>query len=614
MALTAKRTDGVSVVHAVDTNQIQDLLTGVMTDQRVTLAGGLTVNNVVSFGPPSGGDDSTPLQTLVTNMPAAGGTIMVVPGTYLVHDLTWKSNVSLWAYPGTVNFKNVTASKNTITTTGTLDQVSIIGINFDMTSVAWSALCFTGSDAGGQVTNLTIRDCRFKNPSSTWMIQISYTIVDPTIPSSKNTRIRIEDCYDDATGQASTLENWILVNCQDVVIANNTLQNATATLGAQIGIYGYCRNVRFIGNYTSGFACARALYIQQSDNVVVLGDQFRTATDTSAITVFNSKDVSITGCTSTLPLTGNGAFVGITDHAGATFDGHTNLYTPSSNVRVQSNRADGGSYTVALTANNMQGQTDVFVESNMVSPYRSLFLLSGIPASPSGTIKNLNIQGNHVISDSGFSGGVACVEISGNVSASLGGVSGVQIQDNWFPISGGGGSGTDIEILNLADDVTIEGNHHAGSSTPIVVAAATTKLKMFNNPGADAGIGGVRIVSFPNPSGALTSAQTSFLTTTTPNDGHDHLYRVGGSVVITTLGSGSINLQVTYSDQAFTSRTATIPLTPQTGAFGAAANTADDWKGSMMITCYPNTAITLKTAGTFTACTYQMSGHLEQLA
>ncbi len=44
MALESNRTDGVDTVKALDVNQFKDLLTGVMTDQPVTLADGLTVS------------------------------------------------------------------------------------------------------------------------------------------------------------------------------------------------------------------------------------------------------------------------------------------------------------------------------------------------------------------------------------------------------------------------------------------------------------------------------------------------------------------------------------------------------------------------------------------
>lgn len=112
----------------------------------------------------------------------------------------------------------------------------------------------------------------------------------------------------------------------------------------------------------------------------------------------------------------------------------------------------------------------------------------------------------------------------------------------------------------------------------------------------------------------VAAAIASLAATTSLNDGRKHLYRVSGTVTITTLGSGAINLEVTYTDDSGAARTCIIPLCAEAGAFAAAANTADAWKGSVVILVNPNTAITALTAGTFTGCTYNASAVIERLS
>src|SRR5439155_3648434 len=109
--------------------------------------------------------------------------------------------------------------------------------------------------------------------------------------------------------------------------------NAPLTLNGHVAIYGYNRNVRFVGNYTQNWLCPNAMYIQQSDNVLVMGDQYRTTANQNAVAVKNSKDVSIVGCTTSLPTTAGDCVI-IRDFGGTTFDAHTNLYNQSNNVRV----------------------------------------------------------------------------------------------------------------------------------------------------------------------------------------------------------------------------------------------------------------------------------------
>lgn len=114
---------------------------------------------------------------------------------------------------------------------------------------------------------------------------------------------------------------------------------------------------------------------------------------------------------------------------------------------------------------------------------------------------------------------------------------------------------------------------------------------------------------------AQTAAVANLVSVTSPNDGVPHLYRVSGSVTITTLGSGSINLEVNYTDDNGVAHPACIiPLCAEAGTFATSATTADAYKGSLFLLVNPGTGITLKTAGTFTGCTYNTSGVIERLS
>lgn len=441
----------------------------------------LALNNI-RYIAPSGADDGPGLQTLVNTLSAAGGgAIVATPGAYIGNTaVNWKSNVSLWAYPRTATFKCTTVNGQILqNVTGALDGVTIFGLNFDMTAVGWSAIAFTGSDAAGQVTNLTIRDCQFKNPSSTWMIQVSYLIVDPTVPASKNQNIKIEDCRDDATGQTGTLENIIIINCQDVLIQGNTLINAPSPLGSHLSIYAYNRNVRVVSNYFSGWNANRALYVVQCDTVKFIGNEFRTTNNKTTVQIYNSKDIEASDNDMVTGSTGVG--VNIKDFTGTTFDAHTNIYSATQNVRIHHNRMDVMATCVQLDVSSTQGQSDIFVEANQMSPLRNAFFLTGMPAAPNATVQRITIRGNHISSHSAISPD-GCIDIVGNAAAANGGVQTVVIADNVIP--SGGGSSADITVRNLADDVFIEGNRCL-SPIQIKVDAACTHVRIQNNPGAE---------------------------------------------------------------------------------------------------------------------------------
>ena len=81
---------------------------------------------------------------------------------------------------------------------------------------------------------------------------------------------------------------------------------------------------------------------------------------------------------------------------------------------------------------------------------------------------------------------------------------------------------------------------------------------------------------------------------------------VGGSFNVTSYTSGTIQLQVTYTDQNNNAQTVTIPLTnpASPGNYVSGAAATGIYNGYVPICSKPNTTYTLKTVGTFTANYY----------
>lgn len=115
--------------------------------------------------------------------------------------------------------------------------------------------------------------------------------------------------------------------------------------------------------------------------------------------------------------------------------------------------------------------------------------------------------------------------------------------------------------------------------------------------------------------GKAAAAIASQATTTSPNDGLKHAYRISVVITITTLGSGSFSAEVSFTDDnAVAHGTCIIPVSTDAGAYATVANSASTWHGTTVINVNPNTAVTVLTAGTFTGCTYNFWAAIERLS
>lgn len=113
-----------------------------------------------------------------------------------------------------------------------------------------------------------------------------------------------------------------------------------------------------------------------------------------------------------------------------------------------------------------------------------------------------------------------------------------------------------------------------------------------------------------------TAANSSVATLTV--GAADASYMISGNVLVTTSSSETFSLYVDWTDEGNTARSTAIPLIRiATGGF--TANVASSFGAvpypstHIQIRCKAATAITIKTSGTFTGCTYNVEGYIQKI-
>ena len=113
-----------------------------------------------------------------------------------------------------------------------------------------------------------------------------------------------------------------------------------------------------------------------------------------------------------------------------------------------------------------------------------------------------------------------------------------------------------------------------------------------------------------------TAANSSVATLTV--GAADASYMISGNVLVTTSSSEAFSLYVDWTDEGNTARSTAIPLIRiATGGF--TANVASSFGAipypstHIQIRCKAATAITIKTSGTFTGCTYNVEGYIQKI-
>jgi len=114
---------------------------------------------------------------------------------------------------------------------------------------------------------------------------------------------------------------------------------------------------------------------------------------------------------------------------------------------------------------------------------------------------------------------------------------------------------------------------------------------------------------------AQTAAVASVATLTVGGD--DASYEVSANVLVTTSSSENFNIKVDYTDEGNTARTINLNVTEPAGSTTANirfTNGAIPYSTSVQhIRCKASTAITIKTTGTFTGCTYNIEGRITRI-
>lgn len=150
-------------------------------------------------------------------------------------------------------------------------------------------------------------------------------------------------------------------------------------------------------------------------------------------------------------------------------------------------------------------------------------------------------------------------------------------------------------------------NTFAFGALDLADADAITGVLPFAN-------GGMDVVS--GRATAQTAANNSVATLTV--GGADATYMVSGNILITTSSAEAFSLTVDYTDEGNTARSVAIPIVRiATGGFTAVTISASGAvpypSTTMQIRCKASTAITIKTSGTFTGCTYNVEGKIAKL-
>lgn len=157
----------------------------------------------------------------------------------------------------------------------------------------------------------------------------------------------------------------------------------------------------------------------------------------------------------------------------------------------------------------------------------------------------------------------------------------------------------------------------SGTAYPITTSGAltfNTKISTYNSV-ATTGWGVPAIYSSGRAT-AQTAANTSVATYTV--GGADGSFEVSANVLVTTATLHNFTVTCDYTDEGNTARTVTMPFSVLAGTFVTAitnASGAVPYEGiAIHLRCKASTAITIKTAGTFTTVTYNVEGSIRQIA
>jgi len=96
----------------------------------------------------------------------------------------------------------------------------------------------------------------------------------------------------------------------------------------------------------------------------------------------------------------------------------------------------------------------------------------------------------------------------------------------------------------------------------------------------------------------------------------DCTIEVSANVLVTTLGSGSFTVTVSYTDESNSARTLTLPFYVVAGTSATTINSAAPYMGiPLRCRVKANTNVSVQSvAGTFTGCTYNIEASIKRIS
>ena len=424
------------------------------TDQHVTTAGGVKLYvqpqsgewPVLAFGVVANGvtSDGALINKAISAAFAAGGGAVILPPKVMATTtaIVPKANVFLRGIQGKTEIK-ATASMTAVFYGSTATAgFGAYGVVFNANSQASTSAVQLNQAA---FTNVTFEDCDFKNSITAWTVLVGYAAGTPASPGSaatalatKSKNIQFNRCRFN-THASSTLEQFIIVNSQDVRVLN-CIFDENNTNANSVFVYAFSSNVS-INNCTFLNVQNNGIGVQESDNVWIDGNRFvgETAMGGRFVNLINCASVWVTNNSAKGTKASSPVFSGAYAEAGTTWESGNYLtqYAGCYDLTISGNKLDG-CYSIAQIPQQKQAdKTFVFegihISENTVTNCGGAPVILGNytivdPVTQFESIKRVRVCDNIIQDYNGFDEGwlyvvgtstadIVDLTVSGNISA-----------------------------------------------------------------------------------------------------------------------------------------------------------------------------------------------------
>lgn len=375
---------------------------------------------------------------------------------------------------------------------------------------------------------------------------------------------------------------WDLTNHR-LGIGTNTLSSVPLTFAATTGNKIFLYPVSSTEGYGFGISGGRLDIFADSGQRVGIGTG-SSGLNNETLSVFDAK----VGVMTTSPISIFTSFQGV---------GSTNAIVPFS---IIGNATDGTSDAAAgiamlMTHNGSGNRQMVICNSDAASsdPCFRMYFIGGAGmdsvSRDGATRKDLTL--GTITTNMGFGGAVG----------------GANDKNFFYPEAGKVSIALNADAAQTANLIEIR-----NSSSSVFTSFSPIGLINKYNTIATQGLGVPAIYKVGRATGQ-TAANTSVVTYT--NGATDGTFLISANANITSFIAGTFNVTVDYTDETNTARTLTLNFSSITGTIGIALAAAGPFEGiPSQIRCKASTAITFKTAGTFTSLTYNVEGVIQQLS